>query len=128
MSVDTDISTSLDLLGKHVDDLQSGITVGDDEITGTVKHVTGYTGFSGDVSEQTGNYLVLHFAVPNVPGVTLTAELVGGIHGPVTLDTDGILISRISSNTQKVKITASKTGWASVTKTFALTNLELEEG
>ena len=111
----------------HVNDLQSGIIVGEDGITGTVKHVTGYTGFSGDVSEQSGNYLVLHCAVPDVAGVTISTELIGGVHGPVTLDDDGLIIYRVTSNTQSIKVTATKTGWPPVVKTFSLSGLTLAE-
>lgn len=133
MSVDADISTSQDLLGKIVTDLQEDIIVSDDGaagtvdgISGTLKHVTGYTGFSGDPNEQSGNYLVIHCEVPDVADATITAEIIGGHHGPVTLDDDGILIARIESTTQSIKVTASKTGRESVVKTFALTNLTLE--
>lgn len=127
MSVDADVSTSVDLLGKHVNDLQSDIVVGDTGISGELKAVTGYTGFSGDVSEQSGHYLVLHCDVPSFGGETITVELVGGVHGPVNLDADGIIIFRVTSNTQSVKITASKTGWDPVVKTYSLTDVTLAE-
>lgn len=125
MSVGTDISASQDLLGKVIADLQSGITVGNGEIKGTLNNVTGYTGFSGDVSEQSGHYLALHCAVPNVSGAEIKAQLIGGYHGEVTLDPDGIIIFRIASNTQKVKITATKTGYAPYIQTYSLANLTL---
>lgn len=52
LSVDADIPAGTNLLGKSVTDLQSDIVLGDGEITGALKHVTGYTDFSGDASEQ----------------------------------------------------------------------------
>ena len=45
----------------------------------------------------------------------------------VTLDEDGILITRVTSTSQKLKITASKDGMTTAVKIFDLTALELEE-
>ena len=125
LSVSADIPASTDLLGKVVTDLQEDIEVGTDAITGTLKAVTGYTGFSGDVAEQSGTYLALHCTA--VDGATITCELIGGVHGPVNLDEDGLIIIRITSTSQKVKVTASMEGCDSVTKTYALTDLVLGE-
>ena len=51
-----------DLLGKKAADLQSNIVIDDNAMTisGTLKHVTGYTGFSSKVEEQSGNYIALN--------------------------------------------------------------------
>lgn len=87
--------------------------------------MTGYTGFSGDPAEQQGNYLVLHIDT-DVEGATIEVELIGGKHGPVTLDSDRTLISRISNKSQKIKITASKEGYPTVSKTYSLGGLKLE--
>ena len=84
------------LLGKSVTDLQSGVKVGKGSITGTLKYVTGYTGFSGDISEQSGNYLAIHATAGNDASY-VTAEFVGGaIDHPQTLDEDGIIICRVT--------------------------------
>ena len=113
-----------DLLGKYVDDLQTGVAVSGTAVTGTLNYVDGYTGFSGDVSEQSGHYLVLHADVED--GTTVTAEIIGGDHGPVTLDPDGILISRIKNVSQKIKFTASSDGCDDNVQTFTLTSMILE--
>lgn len=84
-----------------------------------------YTGFSGDVNEQSGNYLVLHADVDE--GTIVTAEVIGGDHGPVTLDSDGILITRIKNTTQQVKFTASSDDADDNVQTFTLTGLTLEQ-
>lgn len=102
------------------------MTVGNSGIGGTLKYVTGYTGFSGDPAEQSGNYLVIKCDTGDVSGATITAELIGGDHGPVTLDADGILISRIKNRSQKIKLTASKEGYGTVEKVFDLASLILE--
>ncbi len=101
------------------------MVVGEDSITGTLKHVTGYTGFSSNVSEQTGNYLALK--IEGVPdNSTTVVELVGGTKGPVTLDEDMNIVLLIKNkDTQKVKVTVTK-DQESVTKTYSLAGLTLE--
>ena len=126
MSVDADISASEDLLGKYVTDLQEDIEVSEDDIIGTLKPVTDYTGFSGDPEEQSGHYLALHCETEE-EGATITVELVGGDHGPVTLDPDGLIICRIKSTEQSIKVTASKEGYTSVTKSYSLADITLGE-
>lgn len=119
MTVDAAIPSTLDLLGLNVEDLQENISIGDDNvISGTLKYVTNYTGFSSNIAEQQGNYLALHFNAPNVDGVTLS------VNGS-TLDSDGIIVLIVDSNTKKVRVTASKAGYPDVTKTYTLTGLTL---
>lgn len=125
--VDADVSSSLDLFGKDVDDLQSNVEVGTNKITGTLKYVTGYTGFSGNVEEQSGNYLVLHADISGDDAVTITVELVGGTSGPVTLDSDRVIVLRIrNKDTQSVRVTASKLGYKDAVQNFTLTDLVLQ--
>lgn len=100
--VDTNVGTT-DLLGKTINDLQENVLIKGNEIVGRLKYVTDYTGFSGDVAEQSGNYLVLHITANN--SNPIKAELINGLHGEVTLDDDGILITRISNKaTQSIQI------------------------
>ena len=129
LSIDADISAEENLLGKYVDDLQEDVEITDRAVIGTLKYVTGYTGFSGDVSEQSGNYLVTHAEVPDVTGVTIKAKLEGSDYGPVTLDSDGLLITRIRSEEYlkgHLIFTAYKDGCKPVTKMWALNGLTLE--
>jgi hypothetical protein len=106
--------------------LQTDILVGDDEITGTLNYVTGYTGFSDVVSEQSGNYLALKIVTVPVDGVVTTVELVGGTKGPVTLDSDMNIVLRITNKgTQSVRVIATK-GEDSITNIYGLTGLSLE--
>lgn len=120
----TAYSGNEDLLGKTVDDLQTGVAVSDNAVSGTLKYVTDYTGFSGDVAEQSGNYLVLQAESENA-GAVITAEVIGGDHGPVTLDEDGILIVRIKNTSQKVKFTVTADGYNVNEQEFDLTGLTL---
>ena len=79
-----------------------------------MKHVTGYTGFSSNTSEQEGNYLALKVDADSEDAV-VTIELVGGTKGPVTLDDDMNIVLLIKNN-----------GKDSATKTYGLTRLILE--
>lgn len=128
LTVDTDVAADENLFGKVIGDLQANVSVGSEGIGGTLKFIDDYSaaGYTGD--EKSGNFLVVHASVPEVEGVTIVAEIIGGVHGPVTLDPDGILISRISSTTQKIKFTASKNGYPDVTRTFRLNGLRLIGG
>ena len=112
----------MDLLGVSVTDLQEDISVSDNAITGTLKYVTGYTGFSGDSSEQSGHYLAVKATAEE--GATIKAEIIGGDHGEVTLDEDGILIARIGNTSQKLKFTA-ETDEGSQTIIYDLSGLTL---
>lgn len=113
------------VFGKTVSDLQSNVVVGETSITGTLKYVTGYTEFSSETSEQSGNYLVLKLAVDPADAVT-TVEVVGGTKGPVTLDSDMNIVLLIrNKDTQSIKVTVTK-GKESVVKTYSLTGLTLE--
>ena len=120
------LSGSVDLLGKSADDLQTGVEVGIDAITGTLKYVTGYTGFSGDVAEQSGNYLAIK--VTAVEGATITVELINGTVGhPVTLDEDGMIVIRISNkSTQSVQVVATKDNKSEVYN-YSLNGLTLNQ-
>ena len=121
LEVEALTDTSVDLFGKDVDDLQENIVVGTNAITGTLKYVADYSSaFSGD--EASGNYIAIKSTA--ISGAVLTAEVVNGVHGEVTLDSDGILVARIANNNQSIRITATIDG-QSETKTFALTDLVL---
>lgn len=90
-----------------------------------MKHVTGYTGFSSNTSEQEGNYLALKVDSDSQDAVA-TVELVGGTKGPVTLDEDRNIVLLIKNkDTQSIKVTVNNEGNSS-TKTYKLTGLTLE--
>ena len=92
-----------------------------------MKYVTGYTGFSGDVEEQSGNYLALHFAVTDHPSAVITVELSKGAHGVSTLDSDGICIFRVTDAAQEIIVTISDTGFKTNTFKIPISGLVLEE-
>lgn len=112
-------------MGKTVNELQENVVVGADAITGTLKYVSGYTGFSSVVSEQAGNYLALRIDADEPEALT-TVELVGGTKGPVVLDDDMNIVLLIKDkNSQSIKVTM-ETDEDSLTKTYDLSGLTLE--
>lgn len=123
--MDDTIPEGVSLLGKELTDLQSGVSVGQDAISGTLKYVTGYTGFSGDPAEQSGHYLALHIDT-DAEADSITVEIIGGDHGPVQLDSDRTNIFRIKNKQQKIKIVAKKDGYPDVEKIYNLAALTLE--
>lgn len=112
------IAADEDLFGKVVADLQENIEILDDEIKGTLKHVTGYTGFSSKVEEQSGNYLAIHNETNGDEPIFV--EIIGGTSGPRQLDSDGIIVLRIANKEQKVRVTSG-----GAVKEYSLANINL---
>lgn len=112
-----------DLFGKVASDLQENVEVAED-IKGKLFYVDDYTGFSSNVEEQSGHYIVLKATANNV--ATITGQVVGGTHGAVTLDSDGLIVCRIVSNEQSIKFVAT-TDLETKTITLPLSDLVLEE-
>lgn len=104
--------------------MQSDIEIKGNEITGTLKYVSeGWDPGTWGSDEDTGNYLVLHFEVPEVEGVTIKVT----VNRESTLDEDGIVVCHIvDKNSQTVKVVASKEGSAPVTKIYGLSGLICE--
>ena len=118
IDVDVIIDAGEDLFGKVISDLQSDIVINDDNITGSLKYVTDYTGFSSNPEEQNGNYLAIHCT--NNYEDPISVEIIGGTHGSVQLDSDGIIVLFIRNNEQEIKVTSGD-----LVKTYSLTELEL---
>lgn len=124
LNLSVQAETSSDLLGKAASDLQSNIVIGEDAITGTLKYVTGYTGFSGNPDLQYGNFLALKCDADE--GSTLKVKLINGNDPEVTLDSDKNIIIRVADkDTQKVRIRAIK-GDVEQVEVFSLAGLVCE--
>ena len=123
-SIDTNISG--EQLGKTIDQLQTGVAIVGGRIDGTLKYVTDWTEAWGTSGEENGNYLMVH-ANPSVDGATVKAQLIGGIHGQVTLDQDNILITRVTSPSQSIEFIISKEGYDTKTVTYSLKGLTLQD-
>lgn len=100
------------MFGVRVGDYQSGITVRDSKISGTLMNYTTGEELEWDpgtwgVNDRTGSFLALK--ATGVPeGAEVQVEVVNGTHGPVTLDSDlNIILHIVNKDTQKVKVTAS---------------------
>ena len=107
-------------------DLQSGITVGAAGISGTLKYVTGYTGFSGEEEPQSGHYLVVHCDTGEDAADSISVMLINGDYGPATLDEDGIAILRIrDKDAQALNVVATKDGHVA-SRIFDLSGLVME--
>ena len=118
-----------DLLGKKAADLQSNIVVNDNTMTisGTLKHVTGYTGFSSKVDEQSGNYIALNVDPASGFPETMTVEVKNGTAGPKNISaSDHKVVLKIKdAATQGIIIKATNKG-AELTKEYKLTGLTLQ--
>ena len=112
------------MLGKTAADLQENVVISGREITGTLKWVTDYAGFSSVTGEQSGNYLALH-VIQKPEDATVTVELIGGKKEAVELDDDGLIVLKIADTAkQSVKVTAIN-GEDTATKTYSLKGLTL---
>ena len=114
------------MLGKLASDLQTDVVVEGCEVIGTLHHVTGYTGFSGNVDMQSGNYIALKFVITPADAVT-TVEVVGGTSGPATLDSDLNAVLKISDiATQQIRVISQKAGYQTKTVILDISGLTCE--
>lgn len=126
MTVDFDISDSVNLLGKEASDLQEDVELNGNKITGTLLRVEDYTGFSGDLEEQKGNYIAIHCSVPGVEGATINFISRSGKKWLVD-PSDGLIILRMTTQPKKFKFEISKSGVPTVEKVFDASGLVLEK-
>lgn len=91
-----------DLLGKYASDLQKDVTVSANNILGTLKYVTDYTGFSGDPELQEGNYLAIR-VVDNINADHYTIAFAG--REDTTMDSDLTHVQRFPTPIPYVTIT-----------------------
>ena len=113
------------LMGEEkASDLQEDVEIKGTKIFGFLKYVTGYNAYTTSPELNHGNYIALHAEVPDVNGVTISVTM----SRTAELDSDGNVVARVEDkDTQTITFTASKEGYASVSKTFSLKNLVCEE-
>lgn len=110
--------------GMAVSDLQSDIAIADGAITGTLKYVTDYTGFSGDPELQSGNYLSLKIADEDAQSIEVSI----GDRGPVEVKEDGFIVIRLTSEDLSDELVITDIdGVERETVTLDLSGLALEE-
>lgn len=127
MDVKADVHASV--LGYTVSNLQSGVTVTNNEISGTLAYVDDFTGFSGDPELQKGNFLALSFdSDPSAD--KMTVEFIGAqiSHGEQELDSDKDCVFRVTDkDAQSIVFRAYKKGEVT-RRTYNLKKLVLESG
>jgi len=110
------------VLGETVSDLQTGISISNGTVSGTLKYVTGFTGYSSDPDLQSGNFLALK--VESETGATVKVRMG---ENEKTLDEDMNFVARITDkDTQTITVTTT-IGVHSNSVTLALTGLTLNE-
>ena len=73
-------------------------------ISGTLKHVTDYTGFSSEEEHQEGHYLAMKYE-PTPGDASVYVELVNGTVGERKLDEDHIMIIKVvDPKRQSIKV------------------------
>ena len=106
--------------GLDVDNLQEGIQISDDAISGKLKKVKEYPQFGDEKASEPGHYLALDIEVPE--GETVTTKIEGGTKPDyVDVTSDKFCVS------QKIKVKTRK-GEEEVEKTYDLTGLTLDSG
>lgn len=95
--------------GMTADDLQETLAVNSDTktITGSVKYVENYTGFSDNASDQVGNFIALEYLV-DPDDASMTVELVGGTAGSCKFENGKVVCRITNKDTQSIKFSATK--------------------
>ncbi len=115
------------LFGKAASDLQSSVDVdGNHNISGVLKYVTGYVGFSDTAEEQVGNFLALNIGSSIVGGVT-TADLraAGVSEKLLTVGETGSVVFRITDPQAQTIVVKTILDGEALTTVYNLSGLVL---
>ena len=115
-------------MGKKASALQSNITIDPTTgvISGTLKYVTGYTGYSGSTELQSGNFLALKITPCADNDLVWKTQLIGGVGPEVAFDEDYNCVYRVTSTEQTVRISGYKNNNRVVYYDYPLTGLTLQ--
>lgn len=122
LAINVDIGGSVDLLGKVISDLQENVVISGTTITGTLKYVTDYTGFSGKASEQKGNFFAFYCPMAKETGVTVNVKAASGTLWPID-STDGIIVLQIKDKNKPILLIASKEGYVPYAKEYDISGM-----
>ncbi len=117
----------MQLLGeKTVQDLCENLSIEDNNVTGSLKHIDNWTEFSR--TDNSGNFLPLYFEeAKGQPKGTVKCELKGTgvkLKKPVAVDEkDGLIVFQIHDKDNTIEIISE----GKETRTLTLTELELKE-
>ena len=127
--VDVTAETSTqEVLGKLVSDVQSDVSIASGVISGTLKYVTDYTQFSGEPELQQGNFLILKFNADDWSAYTsvkvgLVPSAIGMDLVEIKDDPDKNGVYRVTdAATQKFKVVATD-GDNTTTQIYSLVGL-----
>ena len=96
------------------------------KISGTLKYVSGYTGFSSNVEEQSGHYIAMRYD-PTPSDGEVHVTLLNGTVGERTLDEDHIMVARIKdASTQKIQVRVTTDNAESEKFIYDISGLTLE--
>ena len=114
---------------KKASDMQTGVTITGNKITGTLKYIENGLSPDGPLAGS-GNFLALHWSDPDANATSLKVGLVPSASGmePVECisDTDRNGVFKIANKSQKLKFIQSD-GVHTNTQTFDLSGLTLED-
>lgn len=119
----TPLDKDTTILGKKVSELQHHVTVFEDEISGYLNYVKGYTQFSEDSTKQSGNYLALKFSIPT--GASATVQLIGVDAQPVALDSSMNWVGRVTSTSQTISVVVTGSDGDTLERVYTLKGLTL---
>lgn len=117
------------ILGKEVSELQSGVSVTNTAIEGTLNYVADYTEFSSDPELQSGNYLALKFTNIDARATSVRVGLVPSAIGmdlvEIINDPDKNGVFRVTNVATQVFRVVTSDGTNSVTNDYSLAGLTL---
>ena len=114
-----------EISGKLVSALQTDVYVNSTTVGGTLKYVTGYTGYSLDPNKQEGHYVALK-AVGIGENDTVTAELLNSTEGIKTLTSDNNVVFRVEDRAnQKIRFVVTNADGDKLTRVYSLARLTL---
>ena len=119
----TPLDKDTTILGKKVGELQHHVTVFEDEISGYLNYVKGYTQFSQDSTKQSGNYLALKFSIP--ADASATVQLIGVDAQPVALDSSMNWVGRVTSTSQTISVVVTGSDGDTLERVYTLNGLTL---
>ncbi|MBO7452143.1 MAG: hypothetical protein J6U54_17580 [Clostridiales bacterium] len=126
LTADADIDPTEDFWGYTVSDLQSDIEIDGTRVSGILNYIDDYSAAGYEGEEASGNYIVLHFSVPDVADAEIQVTTNGRTN---ILDDDGLLVARVADkDSQTITVVASAEGYDDVTKVYDLSGLICDDG
>lgn len=105
--------------------MQTNLAISEGVASGTLHYISGWTEFSGKVSEQSGNYIALK--VNGAPEeAVITYKLKGSSKDPVTLDSDRNIVVICTNKPNAVLQFTVTMGEDSVVREVALSGITFE--